>query len=66
MPRYPRKEVPKGFVLREFADHTWQAYVEADPSRKSPVYSRRLQAVNWCYMQAAYKSFTGAWPVSAS
>ena len=66
MSRYPRKELPPGFAVREFSDHTWQAYRVDNPTVKSPVYSRRLKAVDWCYLQVAYHNFTGVWPVSAS
>lgn len=50
MPRYPRKELPAGFALREFPDHTYQAYRERDPSQESPRYTRRLKAVEWCWL----------------
>lgn len=50
MPRYPRKELPAGFALREFPDHTYQAYRLADPSQASPRYTRRLKAVEWCWL----------------
>ncbi len=53
MPRYPRKELPAGFALREFADGMYQAYRENDPAQESPRYTRRLQAVNWCWMRIA-------------
>ena len=53
MPRYPRKELPNGFILREFPDGTYQAYRESDSTQESPRYPRRLQAVNWCWMQVA-------------
>lgn len=56
MPRYPRAELPTGFALREFppdATHdkvTWQAYRQSDPRQESPRYSRRIQAVEWCWI----------------
>lgn len=55
MPRYERKALPPGFILREFPPEqpgdkaTWQAYRERDPEQHSPRYSRRVQAVDWCY-----------------
>jgi hypothetical protein len=50
MPLHPRKKLPAGFALREFSDGTYQAYRESDPSQASPRYTRRLQAVNWCWL----------------
>lgn len=68
MPRFPRKELPAGFALREFppdvatADsddgsepeypqRTYQAFRQNDPTQESPRYTRRLKAVEWCWMK---------------
>lgn len=50
MPRYPRKELPAGFALREFSDGTYQAYRESDPTQQSARVTRRLKAVEWCWL----------------
>ena len=57
MPRYPRKDPPAGFALREFPNtRQWQAYRLANPKQESPRYSRRLQAVNWCWLQLGHEA----------
>jgi len=50
MPRYPRKTLPAGFAVREYPDGTYQAYRLVGASQESPRYTRRIQAVNWCWL----------------
>jgi hypothetical protein len=62
MPRFARKDEPPGFALRKFlpqrADDVthWQAHRLSDPSDESPLYTRRLKAVDWCWMQIAQQA----------
>lgn len=51
MSRYAKKELPDGFIIREYADGTFQAYRENEPSVESPRYTRRRKAVDWCLIQ---------------
>lgn len=50
MARYPQRQLPPGFVLCQFADGTYQAYRESNPAQHSPRYTRRLKAVEWCWL----------------
>lgn len=54
MPRYERKRLPAGFALREFPDGKFQAYRIDDPSQESPKYTRRINAVDWCWLQLGH------------
>lgn len=50
MPVRTKKELPPGFIVREFPDGTYQAYRESNPAQESPRYTRRLKAVEWCWL----------------
>lgn len=51
MARYPRLELPAGYVLRTFSDGTFQAYLERDPRVEGPRVTRRAQAVKWAWVR---------------
>ena len=51
MPIQTRKELPPGFIICEYPDGTYQAQRENEPMQQSPRYTRRLKAVNWCWLQ---------------
>jgi hypothetical protein len=59
MPVHVRAEIPEGFALREFPGGRWQAYSQTTPSKESPIYTRRLKAIQWCLLQIA-KEATGS------
>lgn len=56
MPRFTRKEIPEGFALREFPGGRFQGYRLNSPNEESLVYTRRLAAVNWCWLRVAEKA----------
>lgn len=64
MPRYTRAELPPGFALCEYPPEFdsdvphWQAYRQSDPTHASPRYTRRLKAVEWCYLQLGQEAAT--------
>jgi hypothetical protein len=53
MPVHVRSEIPEGYALREFPGGRWQAYREDSPDTQSPIYTRRLKAIQWCLLQIA-------------
>ena len=60
MARFARRELPPGFVLSQFADGTFQAYRESDPTQASPRYTRRLKAVEWCWLRLGEEAAAAA------
>lgn len=59
MPQYAKRGLPPGYDLTEFSPRTsddvphYQAYLIAEPEHKSPIYTRRRKAIDWCLLDIA-------------
>jgi hypothetical protein len=49
MPRMRRAAIPAGYVIVEYADHTYEARTEYSPTFHSQRYARRYTALQWIY-----------------